>query len=281
MTSQQTIFIGVTAAIAAGVLLFLWKKNVIHPDSFPAGKGGRNTTNVPAPVWLLCAALVLLAQIVGASFVMEQLTHSERFRPGGLPHDALVSLGGYGVAIVIAGLMVYLLHPRTGAPAGLVFRWGDVGRGALAILIAAPVLIIVGWLSERAAALIGGKAPDAVAHITLNRLLANRDSAWGWLLGACAVVGAPLVEECVYRLFLQSCLLNVLQRAWPAIIGTSAIFTAMHVLGGAVPAHALPSLFVLSMAMGIAFERTRAIAVPMTMHVLFNLANVVVAVLTH
>jgi membrane protease YdiL (CAAX protease family) len=55
----------------------------------------------------------------------------------------------------------------------------------------------------------------------------------------------------------------------------------MHVLGGAVPAHALPSLFVLSMAMGIAFERTRAIGVPITMHVAFNLGNIIVAVLTH
>ncbi|HMN40633.1 MAG TPA: type II CAAX endopeptidase family protein [Phycisphaerales bacterium] len=280
MTTQSSIFIGITAAIAACVLAFLWKKNVIRPGSFPAGRAGRGVSGVPAPVWLLCAVLVLLAQIEGGALV-NQLKASAIGADKSPQRTALVSLGAYGAGIVVAGLMIFLLRPRTGKQAGLEFEWRGVGRGLLAAFLAAPVLIIVGWMSERFASLIGGKAPDTVAHATLHIILDNRDSLWGWIIGGCAVLGAPLVEEVIYRAFLQSCLLNTLERTWPAIIGTSAIFAAMHTLGGGVPAHALPSLFVLSMAMGIAFERTRSIAVPMTMHVLFNLGNIVVAVLTH
>ena len=54
----------------------------------------------------------------------------------------------------------------------------------------------------------------------------------------------------------------------------------MHFVGGGpVPWHALPPLFTLSIGIGIAFERTRGLATPITMHVLFNAANIAVAIL--
>jgi membrane protease YdiL (CAAX protease family) len=235
---------------------------------------------VPTPVWLLCGLLVLLSQSVGYS-VVQGVSPDALGGKASLERHALTSLGSYVSAAVIGLLMVYLLRPR--APkAGLEFKPSDVGRGAIAFLLSAPILLCVGWVAERFATLIGGKAPDTVAHETLRTILDHRDSVWGWLIGLCAVVGAPLVEELIHRAFIQSALLSFLERAWPAIFGAATIFTAMHVLGGGpVPMHALPSIFTLGLAMGIAFERTRSIAVPITMHALFNLANIVVAVAAH
>jgi membrane protease YdiL (CAAX protease family) len=42
--------------------------------------------------------------------------------------------------------------------------------------------------------------------------------------------------------------------------------------------HAMPSLFTLALAMGLAYERTRAPLVPITMHALFNASMIALAV---
>jgi membrane protease YdiL (CAAX protease family) len=61
-------------------------------------------------------------------------------------------------------------------------------------------------------------------------------------------------------------------RAWAAIACTSAAWTLTH--AGPVPASALPSLFVLGLGLGLAYERTRRLGVPIAMHMLFNAINV-------
>ena len=71
--------------------------------------------------------------------------------------------------------------------------------------------------------------------------------------------------------------------AWIAIVITAAIFAAMHALpgekskAGPVPWIAVPGLFVLAVGMGLAYERTKRLAVPIVMHGMFNLANLVMA----
>jgi len=100
-------------------------------------------------------------------------------------------------------------------------------------------------------------------------------------MGLAVVVFVPVLEELVFRVFLQSLLLRVTRRPWVAIVLTSVLFTLVH-LGGGVPlesAHALAPLFVLSVAMGVAYERTRSVWAPVVMHAGFNGLNVLIAVL--
>ena len=58
-------------------------------------------------------------------------------------------------------------------------------------------------------------------------------------------------------------------------IVTSIIFALMH--WGAVAWHALPPLFVLSLAFGWIYERTGRLSASIVMHILFNAVNVALA----
>jgi membrane protease YdiL (CAAX protease family) len=53
------------------------------------------------------------------------------------------------------------------------------------------------------------------------------------------------------------------------------MFAAVHV--GAAETHALPALFVFSLALGWAYEKSGRLAAPMLMHALFNIGNLVLA----
>jgi membrane protease YdiL (CAAX protease family) len=65
---------------------------------------------------------------------------------------------------------------------------------------------------------------------------------------------------------------------WISILGTSTLFTLVHRMGQPpVPWHALVPIFVLSVSMGVAYERTKRIGVPIAMHVCFNALNVALA----
>lgn len=92
-----------------------------------------------------------------------------------------------------------------------------------------------------------------------------------------AVVGVLLVgpaEELLFRGAVQ----GTLRRAfgpWAAIGGASVLFTAFHVsaLGNTSPGAALAALaviFLVSLALGYAFERTGSLAVPIVVHSLYD-----------
>lgn len=60
---------------------------------------------------------------------------------------------------------------------------------------------------------------------------------------------------------------------WAAVVLTSVLFAGAH----APYWHAMPSLFALSMGMGLLLERTGSLAAPITVHLLFNAFNVLIS----
>jgi membrane protease YdiL (CAAX protease family) len=271
------MLLGVSAPTSAAVLYLLWRTNVIRPESFPTSpKQQRDVWGVPTPVWLLCAAVLYLTQIE-AAMLTSQLGPGLIGTKDSVQRQSIVQAVAAAAGIAVGVVMIYLLRPRTQEKTGLVVRSSHVAPGLTASLMMAPICILLLVLS-RQVALLFGVPDDPVAHTTLKQIIANRDTIWGWLLVASAVIGAPILEEIMYRALLQSCLVSMLGQTWPAIIGTSALFASMHAT--VVPAHALPVLFALGMMFGIAYERTRMLGVPIIMHVMFNAANIVVAVVS-
>ncbi len=278
MSRDDLILLGLSSAGSAAIGYFLWRWDVIRPTSFPPRKQ-RDVAGVPTVVWMLCAMVIYLGLAEGA-FIAGHIPASVLGEPTSLRHTALFQLAAYAIAIAVATVVVFLLRARVSDKSGLNWRWPDAGRGVVAMVLLAPVCVLVSLLTQKLAGLITGQSPDNLDHETLRQIVDNRHSAWAWIIAATAVIGAPIVEEILYRVMLQSCFLRVLDRAWPAIIGTSAIFAAMHFVGGGpVSWRALPTLFTLSVGIGIAFERTRGLATPITMHVLFNAANIALAIL--
>jgi membrane protease YdiL (CAAX protease family) len=152
----------------------------------------------------------------------------------------------------------------------------QLGLGVLAILVLFPIVNATGLVSADVYQLIKSEPPPKISHTTLQTLTSNRHDTWAWVQIGCAVLLAPIVEEIIYRYFLQNALAGVLGRAWLAIVIGSALFAAAHV--GAVPLQALPMLFVLGLGLGVAVQRTGSLAVPIVMHMVFNAANVALAV---
>jgi membrane protease YdiL (CAAX protease family) len=121
--------------------------------------------------------------------------------------------------------------------------------------------------------------PD-VAHATLEKLTQSPMDAWTILLMAGAVLGAPIVEELLFRGFVQSGLLRATARPWLSAVAAAGLFGLMHVGGETgMPWYAVVVVTTLGACMGIAYERTRDLATPIVMHILFNASNVAMALL--
>ncbi len=257
------------------ILALLWAGNVIRPGSL---EGGRDVKAHPWWVWLFASLVVWMSLQAGAGAMMNLKsvvgpdTQSMRY-------SGTTQLAGYLLGLVSAVAMARLLTAGGGAGSGIGFRPKDAPLGIACLLLAFPILEVVSRGATYAASKINGSAPSELAHNALKQMVEGRNDPWVYAMGFNAIILAPIVEEVIYRGFLQSALLRLSGRAWPAIFVTSALFAAAHY--GAVPPHALANLFVLSIAMGVAFERTRSLGVSILMHVGFNAANVAIGLWLH
>jgi membrane protease YdiL (CAAX protease family) len=90
-----------------------------------------------------------------------------------------------------------------------------------------------------------------------------------------AVVIAPLLEEMIFRGFVQTTIrsfINIRNSAWPAIAASSVFFAIMH----ADPAH-WPALFVLGVCLGYSYEKSGSLFRPIFIHLFFNASSVATA----
>jgi membrane protease YdiL (CAAX protease family) len=121
-----------------------------------------------------------------------------------------------------------------------------------------------------------GRTPEPIAHHSLQAIVQADGDPWAWVIACAAVVGAPIAEEIIYRVFLTGMLLRLGCPPWPAILACSTLFAFSHY--GSVPWYAMIPLGVLGAAMGIAYERTKRLGVPIIMHACFNALNVAFAI---
>lgn len=260
------------------VIVLLWGGDAIRPGSLTRS-GVRNVKPLPTPVWLMAAFIVLLTPSLTLAPVsrMEFLTGPD---PEGLRAIAV----GQGVAY-LAGVVVALglafMAAKAAPQAGCKLDWVDVPVGLGLLLLAAPIVLLSGDLAMLVHQSLTEEAPaTAVAHPMLARMVENRGDLWTWVLIAVAVVGAPIVEEVVYRVFVQSAFLRLTGHAWISVILTAAIFGTMHALGPAgtaLPWYAAVMVGFLGLCCGGAFERTKRLGVPIAMHAAFNAGNVALA----
>jgi uncharacterized protein len=95
----------------------------------------------------------------------------------------------------------------------------------------------------------------------------------GWIIVLIVIVavGAPIIEELVYRGSIQQALEGRLNDAL-ALVVSAAFFALIHLQ----PVE-LPGLFVAGLAFGLCWQRTGRIACPVLAHVAFNAAGLVLA----
>lgn len=231
----------------------------------------------PAWVWACGAGLVFLSGAIAAGAASQI-----QGVPTGLFFSspkamAIVQVSSYGAALLAVGFLLRLMKdaaPRAGLSVDAKSLFVGLGCGMLSL----PVLLTVGNAGVAIQTWLGHKPETPFGHPLLVMLRDNPDNGWAWLLAGCAVLAAPIVEETLYRGFIQSFGLRLTARPWAGVLLTSVLFMLMHSQrDGSVPWAALVEIGVFGAILGFTFERTKKLGVPIAMHILFNAANLALA----
>jgi len=179
-------------------------------------------------------------------------------------HDVLNGAVIYcSIVLFLLGVLVY----RNLSP-GDVFGFGGekffplLGRALLALAAAYPVLMLVQAMVYGAWG--GDLRPQEVVQF-LQEAEAPRDR---WAVVVMAVVIAPVAEEVIFRGYLYP----VGKRSTGPFLSlgvSSLLFAALHGHAASVPA-----LFALAVCLGLAYEKTGTLLVPMIMHAVFNAVSI-------
>lgn len=171
-----------------------------------------------------------------------------------MPTIALAATAFYLVLfaplIALGALLGWTTGIRTLAPGRNLAVWlpGALGAGGVGIL----ATIGFAWLNGRFVTETGLPAASGLIMVGLALTLVQ--------------VGG---EEVVFRGWLQP-LLGRLAGAWVGLFLTSALFAAMHLLGGSMPLHALGNVFLAGIFFGLLAMRTGGIAAPVAAHFMWN-----------
>ena len=98
--------------------------------------------------------------------------------------------------------------------------------------------------------------------------------AWFMVLFLVVVVGAPFVEELVYRGFIQGGLQARLGSTWALII-TAGWFTVVH-----LEPIEFPGLFAFAVVLGLCYRRTQRLGLSMVTHLAFNATGLLLVALS-
>lgn len=255
-----------------------------------SGGFGRDVSGLPASVWFVCAAMVFLSLIFGPSIAV---LLPARF--AGAPSEprfaAIAALCSFGLAAAVAGPALWMIRPAAGPESGTRPAWSDLIPALVCAAAIAPFYLATAVGTEMFVRGVLHRELPPLAHDMLTPFVAAPLSSTGIVIAFTAVVLVPIAEECIYRVFLTSSLLRLAGRSaagegkrlspprvFACVLVTSAIFAASHAaFSGPVPWAAVPGLFVLSVGLGLAYERTGRLGVPIIVHGLFNLTNLVVA----
>ena len=266
---QDTIVLGVCSAGVA--LLIVWLVSYSGPAALAVCPVRRNNMPFYLPliaigVWLTCVA--------GASLIIPMFLVDA---PDWLRQFALF-LGMTIIEIVMIGLLLFIawhrfarrikgfgLHIRT---VGMDLICGLINFVAVYPLVLGLLWAVI-WIGEFTA------GPDFEMQINEGLVaLTEYDKPWLKVLVIFfAVIVVPVFEEMLFRGFLQSMLTGFIGRPWPAILIASFAFASMH------PWMHLPALFVLSMALGYAYEKSGSLLRPIFIHAIFNATSITLALL--
>jgi uncharacterized protein len=194
----------------------------------------------------------VLAWVIGAAGY--QLAW--RFIPSAsLLDDVLVML----VASLVAGwvMIVFVDHRRPGAlgfaadPAAV--KDSAFGTGVGCVLLAAAVLLL--------------------AMARMARWVADTGSAWEYVAALATSFAffalAAAAEEAAFRGYAFQALVQGIG-AWPAVVGTSALFALAHGGNPGVTPVALANIFLAGVMLGVAYLRTRSLWFATGVHLGWN-----------
>jgi len=183
-------------------------------------------------------------------------------------------------AIVTVAAMMFLAHvhfSRRLKGFGLNIRTivKDFFMAFVNLLAAWPIMMAAITITTFVAGLIWGADYEMQQHQQLEMITEYPQLPLRIMIVFVAVVIAPLLEELLFRGFVQTAIrsfFNIRNSAWPAIAASSVFFAIMH----ADPGH-WPALFVLGVCLGYSYEKSGSLLRPIFIHLFFNASSVAIA----
>lgn len=177
--------------------------------------------------------------------------------------DGIAKLAAVGVCVVLA------VRQFEGGARRFFFGRGRVaGDVLIGVVVALTAISVCQWIGQGTEMVFRRITPDYVfkEHETIEALRRpGQGLAAVWILRISAILVAPIAEEVFFRGLLQTALGSALRSRWAAVLITSVAFAAVHALP-----HHWPALIVLSVMIGVAYERTGALVAPIAIHMIFN-----------
>lgn len=245
-------------------------------------RGSVDLRGAPPVATLLALGLGLWLVWAASAAALSPLAGSMREDASNLRRIALMSVGAHGVAMIAAVVMIRAAF-RGRAPTPFRARPADVLLGVAGLLLALPIIHLIATgahrLAARIAAARGDAAPETLGHNVLQALASTDATVWTWIVVLDVALLAPVVEEVIYRGFVQTAVVRAVRSPLLGIVLTSAVFAIVH--AGSVPTYALATLFAASIGFGAVYERTGRIGAPIVMHAAFNGLNLALVMFTH
>jgi uncharacterized protein len=217
---------GISIGQAAAAWLGGWLVGNLIGSAVIAATGYKSADQAPVWVTMVLAVSLWTPMLAGLWYV------SSRFGRGNFVDD-------YGLRFKLVDLL-------------------GLGIGVLSQLV---VVRLVYWPLER-----GWPQTFSRTRVERNARDLYDQAHGGWLVGliAIVVVGAPFVEELVYRGMLQGALLRRVNDAF-AVVAVAAFFAFIHFRWVE-----LPGLFVFGLILGVCALRTRRLGMGIMAHMAFN-----------
>lgn len=211
------------------------------------------------------AAAAILMQPFGAALLL-WLGGGSGDAGLGLKEKALAMAGALLAQVPVAVVVLRTAHRD---PDRWPWPW-TVLLGLATALLALPAVMSTAALASAVRESLTGAPSEVIAHDTL-RMIVETPGPWSAVLSALAILGAPIMEEVLYRGLGHDLLRRLGGGPWTIVSVAAALFALAH--WSVVTAPALLALFVLGLAFGWARERTGGLTAPIVAHALFNGLN--------
>lgn len=151
----------------------------------------------------------------------------------------------------------------------------DIGMGIISWLISFPLVSFFYEISEMITVWLYGKEGPEQSAVTYLKMALTSPTLFITALIA-VLIGAPIIEEILFRGFLQTYLRNKLGIK-SAILVSSLIFALFHYSyqQGIGNFPLITSLFVLALFLGFIYERQRSLLASIALHMTFNSISVI------
>ncbi|MEM9560331.1 MAG: CPBP family intramembrane glutamic endopeptidase [Planctomycetota bacterium] len=260
-------------------LAFLFAAGAMKPGGL-SKPTARKIDPLPWIIWLFAAMVVMLAMASGPT--VTQRLPLERWELSDEQMETVRLAVSFGLAS-LAGLGMLLIVGKSCPEGGMKLGPLDAAVGLGCFVLAWPIIELTSVAGVKIyEQMTEGESPPVLAHPVLERIVETPGDPWTWGLIAVVVLLAPLVEELIYRVFIQTAAMKLTKSPWFSIVFTALLFAGMHRAQGGgepVPWHALLPIAMLGVCCGVAYERTRRVGVPIAMHACFNAVNIAFALL--